>query len=273
MRLPVAILIAVLAAGYVGLCAWVYTSQGSLIYFPHFTRVDARETDLEIRRNGVTLRGWVVNPGKPAAIVYFGGNAERIEAGRDAFAAWFPDHSVYLVAYRGYGASDGTPRESDLFADALAVFDHVRARHRGPIAVVGRSLGSGVASYVASRRLVARLVLVTPFDSMSGLAASHYPWLPVRWLIRDRYDSARHLAGYRGPVLVIRAGRDTVVPPASTQRLVKALPPMTPVVVLAGAEHNTLDAYPGYREALVGFLQLHAGQHRMPPDRQPPSGR
>ena len=253
---PVTIAIAVLAAGYLGLCAWLYASQRSLIYFPQSTRVEARETDVEIRRDGVTLRGWVVNPGQPTAILYFGGNAERIERGRGAFAAWFPDSSIYLIAYRGYGASEGTPREPDLFADAVAVFDHVRARHPGPIAVIGRSLGAGVASYLASQRPVARLVLVTPFDSMAGAASAHYPWLPVRWLIRDRYESARHLAGFRAPILVIGAGRDTVIPPASTARLVEALPGSPALVVLPRADHNSVDGEPIYREALAGFLRM-----------------
>lgn len=269
LRLPLAIVIAVIAAAYVGLCAWVYASQRDLMYFPQFTRVDARETDVEIHRDGVTLRGWLVNPGQSTAIVYFGGNAERIERGRDAFAVWFPGSSGYFIAYRGYGASDGSPRESELFADALAVFDQVRTRHRGPIAVVGRSLGSGVASYLASQRPVARLALITPFDSMAKVASTHYPWLPVRWLLRDRYESTRHLAGYHGPILVIRAGRDTVIPAASTARLVRSLPSAPTLVVLSAADHNTLDADPGYREALVGFLRADAAPAPMPTDRQP----
>lgn len=258
LRRPLAILIVVIVAGYASLCAWMYTKQRDFIYFPEYTRVDARDTDFEIRRDGVTLRGWVMNPGQSRAILYFGGNAERIERGRDEFAAWFPDSSVYLVAYRGYGASDGSPRESDLFADALAVFDHVRAHHPGAIAVVGRSLGGGVASYLASQRPVARLALITPFDSLAEVASAHFPWLPVRWLIRDRYQSTRYLAGYHGPLLVIRAGRDTVIPAASTARLVQALPTPPKLVVLPAADHNTLDLYPAYREALIEFLHANA---------------
>lgn len=254
LRLPLAIVIAVIALAYLGLCAWMYARQRDLMYFPQFTRVEARATDLAIRRDGVTLRGWQVNPGRPGAILYFGGNAERIELARDEFAAWFPDSSVYLLAYRGYGASDGTPRESDLFADALALFDDVDARHPGPIAVVGRSLGSGVASYLASQRPVARLVLITPFDSLAGVASTHYPWLPVHWLVGDRYESLRHLAGYRGPMLVIRAGRDTVIPAANTDRLIAGLatPPQT--VNLADADHNSIGENAAYGKALTTFL-------------------
>lgn len=255
LRRPLAILIVVIAAGYASLCAWMYTKQRDFIYFPEYTRVDARDTDFEIRRDGVTLRGWVMNPGQSRAILYFGGNAERIERVRDEFAAWFPASSVYLVSYRGYGASGGVPRESDLFADALALFDHVRAHHPGAIAVVGRSLGSGVASYLASQRPVSRLALITPFDSLSEVASAHFPWLPVRWLIEDRYESTRYLADYRGPLLVIRAGRDRVIPAANTDRLVQTLPAPPTLVTMPTADHNTLDHHPAYREALVEFLQ------------------
>lgn len=266
-RVPLAIALSILVAAYSGLCAWVYFNQRSLIYFPQFTRVDPADTEIVIHRENVTLRGWLVNPGRRSAILYFGGNAERIEQSRTAFAAWFPDSSVYLIAYRGYGASDGSPRERDLFADALAIYDHAEARHGGGIAVVGRSLGSGVASYVASQRPVSRLVLITPFDSMARLAAVHYPWLPVRWLITERYESTRHLADYRGPILLIRAGRDTVVPAASTARLAEAMSRAPATAVLPTAGHNSLDDNPGYREALRGFLQVDPATAALPSER------
>lgn len=255
LRLPLAMMIGVIAIGYFALCTWMYIKQRDLTYFPQFTRVAASETDFELRRNGVTLRGWLVNPGRDDAVLYFGGNAERIDMARGAFATWFPDRSVYLVAYRGYGASEGAPREAELFGDALALFDHVRARHRGSIAVVGRSLGSGVASYLASQRPVARLALVTPFDSLADVASAHYPWLPVRWLFQERYDSARHLSGYKGPILVVRAGRDAVIPAANTDRLIATLTKPPQVVVMAEADHNSLDAFPAYGEALTAFVR------------------
>ncbi|MGH8078862.1 MAG: alpha/beta hydrolase [Lysobacter sp.] len=243
-----------IAMGYLGLCAWMYSKQREFTYFPQFTRVDSRETDYELRREGATLRGWLVNPGRPNAILYFGGNAERVEMSRDEFAALFPDSSVYLLAYRGYGASDGSPNEADLFADALALFDHVRARHSGSIAVIGRSLGSGIASYLASQRPVEGLVLITPFDSLADVASAHYPWLPVRSLFRERYESTRHLADYRGPILVIRAGRDEVIPAANTNRLIAALATPPRIVDLPGADHNSISDDPAYGKALTAFV-------------------
>lgn len=234
---------------------WAYLKQRDLMYFPQFTR-DAPAADFELPVEGAVLRGWVVNPGQEDAILYFGGNAEPVQAMRGDLAQWFPAHSSYLVPYRGYGASSGDPSESALSSDALAVYDFVRARHPdGDIHVIGRSLGSGVASYLAARRPVARLVLVTPFDSMANVAQGHYRWLPVRWLLRDRYEASQHLQEYEGPVLVVRASEDRIVPPIRTERLVESLPVRPKVVTLEGADHNTLSAVPGYRRAIVDFIQ------------------
>lgn len=243
-----------LALGYAGICGLLYFRQQQLIYYPSFTRVAASATDFALQRGDVTLRGWVVNPGRHRAILYFGGNGESVEGNRAMFERWLPGHTAYLLAYRGYGASDGEPSEVALNADALALFDHVRTLHPGqPIAAVGRSLGSGVASYLAAERPVSRLVLVTPFDSLADLGQAHYRWLPVKWLLRDRYPSTAHLADYEGPVLVVRAGRDDIVPPANTDRLIASLPRKPNVSVQANAGHNSVDE-DAYGRALAGFL-------------------
>ncbi|HZV23567.1 MAG TPA: alpha/beta fold hydrolase [Luteimonas sp.] len=241
--------------GYLGACGWMYARQRELIYFPQATKADASQTDFGIARNGVMLNGWLVNIGKPKAVIYFGGNAERIEEMRDEFARWFPDSSSYLVPYRGYGASEGEPSQEALLSDALAVFDQVQARQPGaPVTVIGRSLGSAVASYVASQRPVARLALVTPFDSLANVAQAHYPWLPARWIIDDAYPSTEYLAKYAGPLLVIRAGRDAVVPPASTDRLLASLQRPAQVVDLPQADHASVAADPRYGQALAKFV-------------------
>jgi hypothetical protein len=249
--------IAVVAAlAYVGVCALLYAMQRSLMYFPQYTRVDAAVTDFSLERDGVRLRGWVVGRGGRDPILYFGGNAERIELNRDDFTRLFPGRAVYLLAYRGYGASEGSPGETALVDDAVALFDEVRRQHPDqPIAVIGRSLGSGVASVLASRRPVARLALVTPFDSMAAVAQSHYRWLPVRWLLRDRYDSARALRTYTGPILIVRAGRDDVIPAANTDRLIASLPMPPRVIDLGAVDHNGFDIDEAYGPALAEFMR------------------
>ena len=174
--------------------------------------------------DGVTLRGWEVNPGRERALVYYGGNGEGLDWLVPELGRRFPRHTSYLLAYRGYGASEGVPNERVLTSDALAVHDHAAARHPGPVDVIGRSLGSGVAMQVAVRRQVERLVLITPFDSLVATGADLFPRLPVRHLLRDRWDSAGVAHRLRARVLVVRAGRDAVVWPARTDRLLAVLP-------------------------------------------------
>lgn len=256
IRKMILTLLALAIVAYAGICAWMYAKQRDLMYFPQATKVDAKNTDFGIARNGVMLNGWLVNIGQPGAVIYFGGNAERVENMRDEFAQWFPQSSVYLVPYRGYGASEGVPSEEALLSDALAVFDQVKARQQGaPITVIGRSLGSAVASHVASQRPVAKLVLITPFDSMTSVAKSHYPWLPLRWLMQDRYETAQYLEKYEGPVLIVRAGKDEVIPAESTDRLIASMSRKPQILDLPVATHNSIDDDPAFGNALSAFVE------------------
>lgn len=250
------VLLALLLLVYAGICAVLYFKQRELVYYPAATTVPTESTDFSLHRDDVTLRGWRLNPGQPKALVYFGGNAERLETSREEFASLFPDRTVYLLAYRGYGASEGSPDEKSLLGDALALYDHIAAEHpHAPVSIIGRSLGSGVASYVASRRAVEKLVLVTPFDSLAEVAQAHYPMFPVRLLMRDRYPSTEYLPQYAGPLLVLRSGRDEVVPPANTDRLLAALTRKPQVIDFPRAGHNGISQDPAYAEALRDFLR------------------
>lgn len=253
LHLPLRILRA-LALAWLALAATLWLAQRWLIYLPQATRIDAARTDLALVRGEVVLRGWQLNPRAGDALIYFGGNAERIELAGPVLAQALPGRTIHMLAYRGYGASDGRPSEAALVDDAVALFDDVRRRQPAAhIAVLGRSLGSGVASALAARRPVDALVLVTPFDSLAAVAGQLLPMLPVRTLLRDRFDSVAALAGFTGPVLVIRAGRDAVIPPERTDALLAALPDAR-VVELADAGHNDIDLDPAYIEAIAGFL-------------------
>lgn len=242
---------------WVAICVLMFLQQRQLVYYGDATRIAAAQTDFALSRDdGATLRGWVVNPGSTDALLYFGGNAEEVGQMRGSLQQWLPERSSYLLAYRGYGASDGSPSQDALFADAAALYDEVAARHPGArIAVIGRSLGSGVAAFLAAQRPVEKLVLLTPFDSMVAVAGAHYPWLPTSMLMTERYESERWLRDYHGSVLVIRAGRDVIVPPANTDRLIAALPRQPQVLVLPNAGHNSVLVTPVEVETLIRFLR------------------
>ncbi|MGQ0799112.1 MAG: alpha/beta hydrolase [Pseudomarimonas sp.] len=241
---------------WLGICILMYLQQRDLVYFGAVTRVDAATTDFALKRDeGVTLRGWVVNPEAADVLLYFGGNAEGIGQMRESLRNWLPQRASYLLAYRGYGASDGSPSQDLLFADAVALYDEVATRHPGArVAVIGRSLGSGVAAYLASQRAVDKLVLVTPFDSLVAVAGAHYPWLPTSLLVTERFESTHWLRDYREPVLVIRAGQDQVIPPTNTDRLIAALPQAPQVLIVPTAGHNHVLTTQAEADALIRFL-------------------
>jgi pimeloyl-ACP methyl ester carboxylesterase len=239
---------------YGGICLAMYLGQRQEVYHPETTWRVQQPPDFELINEGVRLRGWVVNPGRGKALIYFGGNGERVEDSRDDFAQWFPDRTIYLLAYRSYAASGGAPSERALVSDARALFDRVANGHTA-IAVIGRSLGSGVAVQLAASRPVERLALVTPFDSLVRVAAGYFPWLPVSALMRDRFESWRYVNDIRCPVLVIRAEDDGVVPAERTFALLKAFTQAPTVQVVAEAGHNDLQDHADYRVSLERFLQ------------------
>ena len=239
---------------YAALCVLLFFMQRSQIYFPAPESSPAGSKSFRFAGGGADLKIWVVERPGRQAILYFGGNAEDVAFNLNAFAAAFPEHSLYLVNYRGYGGSGGSPSESGLVADAIALYDHLRLRHP-EISVIGRSLGSGVAVQLASIRDVRRLVLVTPFDSLVNVARAHFPYLPVGLLLRDRYDSARRVPAVNAATLVVIAGSDEIIPRASTEALVRKFPPaQVHACVLEGARHNEIDLEPQYLERLQAFL-------------------
>ncbi|GAA4757606.1 alpha/beta hydrolase [Nocardioides endophyticus] len=226
-----------------------------LVYPSAGTRVDIRDTDFTLSVGSIGLSGWVVNPGQARALVYFGGNGEGLGWLRPELDRRFPHHTSYLVAYRGYGASEGRPSQRALTSDALALVDEAARLHPdAPVDLVGRSLGSGVAMQVAARRPTERLVLVTPFDSLAATAGDLFPRLPVRHLIADRWVSAAVARNVAAEILVLRAGRDELVRPGRTDALLAVLRPSTQVVDFPGADHNDLSDEPTYWSEIQAFL-------------------
>ena len=188
------------------------------------------------------------------ALIYFGGNAEDVSASLSSFSSAFPDHAIYLLHYRGYGGSSGKASEEVLHTDAQALFDKVHEEHPD-IAVVGRSLGSGVAIRLASQRPASRLVLVTPYDSIQEIAAHQFPYFPVRWLLTDKFESWRYAPTIRIPTLLLGAEFDEVIPRASTERLNAAFAKgVASLVIIPSAGHNTISNSIQYLDAMRAAL-------------------
>lgn len=239
-----------LVVGYLGLCLGLFLFQRSLIYFPQPRSHGSGATTIALPVHGARVLVSIRPRDGPQAVVYFGGNAEDVSLSLPDLAAAFPAHALYLLHYRGYGGSSGNPTEAALFDDGLALLDKVLATHP-QVVVVGRSLGSGVAVRVASLRPVARLVLVTPFDSLQDLAAAQFPLFPVKWLLRDKYESWRHAAQVIAPTLLLAAEHDEVIPRWSTENLLQRFAPgRASLEVVPGTSHNTISEHPRYADLL-----------------------
>jgi uncharacterized protein len=235
-------------------CAGMYFAQDKLLYFPtpEVDRPDARA--LHLRSGTETVKVWELHPGAHPAVIYFGGNGEDVGFNIADLDRQLPDQAFYLVNYRGYGGSTGVPREDALIADAEVVYDWVRMRHDS-IVVMGRSLGTGIATALASRRPVAGVVLVTPYDSIANVGAGRYPWMPVRWLIKDPYNSVPRMKQVRAQVLALIAGQDESIPKARSDALIAAIPAgLGHTVIVPKAGHNDIETFPGYWAALKSFL-------------------
>ncbi|MGZ9668782.1 lysophospholipase [Pseudomonas monsensis] len=233
-------LVALIVALYLALCAALFVFQRSLIYFPRPAAVEAADARLKLSMPDADV--WVTTRARagPRAVIYFGGNAEDVSRNLPGFAEAFPDDALYFLHYRGFGGSGGSPSEEAIAKDALALFDQVYASHP-QIAVVGRSLGSGVAVRLASQRPVQQLILVTPYNSLEEIAEQHYPWLPVKWLLRDRFESGKYAAHIRVPTLLLAASDDEVIARASTERLLSSFPKGVAVLkVVPDSGHNSI---------------------------------
>ncbi|MET1077854.1 MAG: alpha/beta hydrolase [Pseudomonas sp.] len=250
---PLLWLMAVLLVLYLCLCAGLWAFQRQLIYFPQPRSLGDTDHLMTLVVDDTLLRVTVRPHAGPKALIYFGGNAEDVSLNLPAFSRAFPDHALYLLHYRGFGGSAGAPSEEANQRDAQALFDQVRGEHPD-ILVVGRSLGSGVAVRLASQRPATGLVLVTPYNSLEEIAAGQFPWLPVSWLLQDKYLSWQYAASIRVPTLLIAASEDRIIPRASTERLLSQFAaPVASLAVVEGADHNDLSQYPRYLE-LLGSL-------------------
>ena len=270
----VRVALSVLVAGLALIQVYVYSIQDGMIFFPqplgdgmrrivHKARPDAEEIELKTA-DGHRLHGWFVRNHDGAslapALIYFGGNAEEV-SGIALQAREFCGVSLALFNYRGYGRSDGHPSESALFSDALAIYDLVAARpavDRKRIVAFGRSLGSGVATYLASQRPLAAVVLVTPYDSMTAVARAKYPFVLADLLLKHPFDSISRARSIDAPLLALIAGADTIIPPVHAKRLAAAWRGPVTSIVIEGAGHNDVDSDPRYWSSLRDFLQRNA---------------
>ena len=240
--------------------------ENSLIFFPmRYPGGDWRPAGLKFEdawfqsADGTRLHGWYVPTKNPRAVVLFcHGNAGNITH-RASILDVLQRHigaSTLIFDYRGYGRSEGKPNEAGVLADARAARRWLAQREKiaeADIVLMGESIGGAVAVDLAARDGARALVLESTFNNLPDVAAYHYPWLPVRWAMRTRLDSAAKIGNYHGPLLQSHGDADTTVPLRFGQRLHEAANEPKKFLLYPGHDHN--DPMPlEYYDELAAFL-------------------
>jgi uncharacterized protein len=252
------------------LVALIFLGQRRLMYFPfggmppppEAAGLPAAEAVTFATADGLTLHGWFAPAPDPPGrftVIVFNGNAGN-RAHRAPLAAALQAHNVgvLLFDYRGFGGNPGTPAENGLHADAAAARAYVLARpdvDGSRVVYFGESLGTALAARLAADHPPAAVILRSPFASMAEVGQFHYPFLPVRWLLRDRYASADVIARVTSPLLVIAGERDAIVPIAQSRRLFDAARGPKQLLVIRGADHNDYALLAG-SEMVAGIIRF-----------------
>ena len=232
----------------------LYIFQRDLLYFPS-SKKEYDYSKLLLEYEGETLNTIVLNKGQQKAIIYFGGNAESVVSNSEIFLKIFPNYTIYLVDYAGYGWSSGKPSKEKLFKNALFLYDHIASEHQN-ISLIGRSLGSGVASHLASKREIEKLALVTPFDSLKNVAQKMYPIYPIGLILKDNYNSVEYLKEKKTKdILILMAKEDKLIPNVHSYNLAKSLPQdEVQVEVIDNVGHNSISNVQEFYTILDGFF-------------------
>jgi fermentation-respiration switch protein FrsA (DUF1100 family) len=249
-----------LVVSYAAICALAYFGNRLFMYFPDPARIlpaavglaGVEEIELTAT-DGVTLVAWQAPAkGDRPVILYFHGNAanaaNRAEKIERIIAGGF---GIFYHNNRGYGGSGGKPTETANIADALAAYDHLIARGvpADRIVAYGESLGSGQAVPLAAKRRVAAVVLEAPLTSTVDVGRRVYFWLPLRWLVTDRYDNERHIRAVTAPLLILHGERDSVVPVEMGRRLFNAAKAPKRLELFPRGGHNDLFDHGAWEKA------------------------
>ena len=255
---------AVALAGYLGVCGILFAAQRSMIYTPPKVRLDGppagsglQSLDVPVQGLG-TIKAWWAPPASRAqpTVIFFHGNGGDRRSFLD-FAARLRQHGwgVVLASYSGYSGNPGKPSEAALMADARATLQAV-APSVGPIVVWGHSLGSGVAARMASEGRTAGLVLEAPYTSLTDVAAASDPFVPVRLLLRDRFDTRSLTDRIQVPVLIFHSVDDPEIPFAMGSELAQRLGSRATFERMEGARH-----YPHSRDISSDVIRWATEHH------------
>ena len=251
---------------YAVIVGCVYFFQRKLEYFPDANRVPLprgqeylglQAVEL-VTKDGVRLFSWYWPGKRPLTLVYFHGNGgnrrDRLDWVRDCHRLGY---GVFILDYRGYGGSGGTPTEKGLYQDAQAALDWLRKETDQQLVYLGESLGSAVAVEMATRSTPAAVIIQSGFSSAVDVGKHRYPYLPVNLLMKDRFESLTKIKAVRCPLLVVHGEHDSTVPLSLGRALYEAAPEPKDWFLVPGAAHNDVVEVAGqaYWDRLEAFLQ------------------
>jgi len=274
------LLVGVFVAGFVayaGLAGSMYTMQRQLLFNtrdtvglsePGALAIAGSERVAIKTPDGETLAGWYLAPQPDHAVFLFlhgkGGGLHRKKW------RWkrIREHGegVLVISFRGYPGSTGTPTEAGLLIDARTAYDWLLAKGYAPGDVVlhGLSLGSGVAVDLATKVPARALILEAPYTAVVDVAGERYPWLPIKWLMRDQFRSRDKIAKIKMPLLIAHGTADSVIPYAHAERLYALAPSPKVLARMEGSDHSTLTRDGLYEHHIWPFLADLSGQAPKP---------
>ncbi len=224
-----------LLAVYIAVVGLLYIFQRDLMYRPEQIRrvapsyypmlAGVREIQLHTP-DGLRVYAWYAAPpaGRPTVAI-FHGNGGSLRSQRYRLKCFKnANMGVLVLGYRGYAGSDGTPSEEGLYTDARTALDWLNVQNIADdrIVIYGESLGTGIATKMATEREFAAVILESPYTSTVDVAATRFPFVPVSWLMKDRFDSLARIAQVQEPLLVMHGEADEVIPQAFGRRLFDA---------------------------------------------------
>lgn len=246
----------------IGIHLFVYVVQDSLLFFPtknkNFNASKFKHVEeLSFEREGVLLAGYIINAERASngIVFYFGGNAEDV-SGVISDYYFVEDKMMVAFNYRGYGDSTGNPNQENLLSDAHFIYKSILTKYSvEKVYIVGRSLGSGVACYVASKEKGVKLCLVTPYDSILSLAKRNYPFLWVDLLLKHSFRSDLWVNEIEKQITVIAALNDRIIPMEHTEKLIENMNKKPISHKIKDADHNNLIYLKDYKNAIRYFLR------------------
>lgn len=264
----------VVAILYVGICALLYFNQDDLLFHPQpNTQAEVAEflkakpefdTLSFVMKDGNRTCGFISKDTikeKLPLVLYFGGNAEEVSHLAD-YQSYFPNSVMVLMNYRSFGLSQGKISEKTMFSDALETYDKLMTNPEidaNKVIVIGRSIGTGVATYLSSQRKTTATVLITPYENMIDVAFEKYPFVPIGLLIKHRFESDKYAQSITSPMLALISKNDQIIPKQHAYALLKAWKGKTDFLEV-NENHNSIMSNEEVWKKIEGFVNENTKQ-------------